>query len=146
MTNAEFVNALRDMASFFEARPELAPPYDIVVSEKVTAEFFGQVTPELRLDSKEGAAAFVRLIGGRIEKELDNQYLRLGADKGSFALLAVAQRNAVCEQVQVGVRVEPAHIIPAQEEQHIPERELPIYEWRCHSILAPEPTSDQEVR
>lgn len=136
MTNQEFVSGLRNVADFFETHPELKAPYEVTRGEKLTVGFFGEITDDLDIDSKEGAAAFVRIVGGRIKKDANDSHLILVADKGSFAVRAVASRDALCERVQTGTRIVPATeetFIPAQ-----PEREEPVYEWRCNSILAPE--------
>jgi hypothetical protein len=136
MKHAEFVQSLRNAADFFEARPELGVPS---CSEQ-NYNFCGDINGK-SLDSRAGLAEFIRLVGGRIDKDEDDYWYRLVSWQHGFSVRALAWRSAVCEQVKVGVKIEPAHVIPAQEETEVPEREVPVYEWRCPSLLAPEEES-----
>ena len=139
MEHTEFVKALRNAADFFEARPELGVPYE---ADHLSFGFYGAVDG-ISLDSTRGLAAFVRIVGGKIEKEEDDSFYKLNAHKQGFSVRAVAYRSAVCEKVKVGTKVEPEHVIPAQEETIVPEREFPVYEWRCPSIMAPSAASGE---
>ena len=130
MDHSEFVNGLREAADFFEARPELGVP-----SCSSSFTFYGDINGKT-IDSKEGLAEFVRIVGGHIDKTADDDFFRLRADRGSFSVRAVAYRNQVCERVQVGTKIEPGHVIPAQAETYVADREVPIYEYRCPSILS----------
>lgn len=130
MANPEFVQALRDAADFFEARPELNAP-----TNELKFLYYGAAIGDISIDSIEGLAGFTRAIGGRIDKTADSDYFRLRADRGTFSVSAIAYRDQVCERVQVGTKVEPGHVVPAQAEQYIAAREVPVYEYRCPSIL-----------
>ena len=132
MTHAEFVQGLRNAADFFETREEMGVP-----STSLDFCFAGQVNGK-RVDSKEGLAEFARIVGGHIEKNADETFYTLVADREGFRVRALAYRSQVCERIQVGTKIEPEHILPAQEQQIVPEREVPIYEYRCPTILAPE--------
>lgn len=134
MTHSDFVQALRDAADFFKARPELGTP----TTARLEYGFYGHFGPNLdtTVDSKDGLAKFAHIVGGELKKDADDRYYRLIADRGNFSVKAVAYRNDVCERVQVGTKIEPEHVIPAQEEQIVPEREVPVYEWHCPSLLA----------
>ena len=139
MTMQEFIQGLRNAADFFEAHPEIGMPGEPCFS------YYGDVN-EKSVDSREGLAEFARIVGGRIDKDASDHYLTLTAKKRGFTLRAVAIRSQVCQQVAVGTKIEPAHTIPAQAEMTVPEREVPVYEWRCPSILAGEgePVQDAE--
>ena len=143
MEHAAFVKALRDAADFFEARPELGVPYGD--PEFTFCGFIGGKS----IDSKEGLALFVKSVGGRVDKEGDDYLLTLRAKRQGFSVRALAYREKVCERVLVTTKTEPAHVLPAQpatEEVFVPRREVPVYEWRCPSILAGEgePVQDAE--
>lgn len=141
MTNAEFVAGLRELADFFEARPELAPPYGID-----NLNYYGYVDEDCQhtVDSKTGVAFFVKTVGGKITKSADSSFFRMSRKVGPFSIVAISNRESICERVKVGERIEPERIIPAQPEQHIPAKEeefipsskVDVYEWRCPSILA----------
>lgn len=135
MKHAEFVQNLRNAADFFEAHPELGVP-----TTALDFVFAGDVNGK-SCDTKEGLAEFVRLVGGRIEKKEDDTFYRLISQQNGFIVRAIAWRQNVCERVQIATKLEPAHVIPAQEETEVPEREVPVYEWRCPSLLAPEEES-----
>ena len=132
MTHTEFVQALRNAADFFEARPELGNPcfdwLDFCYSGKVN---------NITIDSREGLAEFARIVGGHIDKIEDDEFYRLIAKRNGFTVKALAYRAAVCEKIQIGSKIEPEHIIPARPEQLIPEQVVPVYGWRCPSLLAP---------
>jgi hypothetical protein len=131
MTSAEFVQGLRDAANFFETHSELGPPH-----EDLHFHFYSRVGP-FYADSKEGLAFFAKSVGGHLDKTGSNEnFFRMKSDRGTFSVSIVSTRNSVCERIKVGTKIEPAHVVPAQEETFVPEREVPIYEYRCPSILA----------
>lgn len=132
MTHAEFVQRLRNAADFFETREEMGVPS---ISPDLDFCFTGQVNGK-SVDSKEGLAEFARIVGGHIEKKVDNIFYTLVADREGFRVRALAYRSQVCERIQVGTKIEPEHILPAQEQQIVPERVVPIYEYRCPPLLA----------
>src|SRR5665213_2472267 len=121
---SEFVKGLRDAADFFESHLALGPPYEAIGAVKFN--YYGSVAG-VSIDSIGGLNAFATIVGGRIDKSSDDSYYRLTADRGSFVVTATATRSAVCERVMVGTKIEPAHVIPAQEEQTVPERQVEIY-------------------
>lgn len=131
MTHAEFVQSLHDLANWFEARPELGLPSTPEISFHYAGEVAG-----INVDSREGVAAFARIAGGKLIKDGDDSFFRLVAQVGPHRVTALAYREAVCERIQVGTKIEPAHTLPAQEETFVPEREVPMYEYHCPSILA----------
>ena len=133
MTHAEFVQGLRNAADFFETREEMGVPFS-----PLDFCFAGEVNGK-SVDSKEGLAEFARIVGGHIEKKVDNIFYTLVAEREGFRVRALAYRGLVCERIQVGTKIEPEHIlptVPAQEQQIVPEHEVPIYEYRCPPLLA----------
>ena len=139
---SEFVQGLRDAADFFESHLALGIPYEGL--GPVTYHYYGTVAG-VSVDSINGLHTFVSLIGGHIDKSSDKYYYRLTSDQKSFKVVATAARNAVCERVVVGTKVEPAHIIPAQPETHVPERVVEIYEYHCPTLTKPLPKPEIET-
>ena len=131
---SEFVQSLRDAADFFESHLALGVPYEAM--GELIFHYYDAVGG-VSVDSIAGLNLFATIIGGRIDKNADENYYRLTADRGSFKLQATAIRNNVCERVVVGTKVEPAHVIPAQPETQVPERVVEIYEYHCPTLTRP---------
>lgn len=121
--NIEVIKAYREAADWLEAHPELPTMYvgnmgvfhmgDQKVTAPIVAKAMGHVVKDFHDSS-------IHL----------NKYF--GPDKlGNIA--AVLDRDQVCERVQTGTKTIPAteeRIIPAE-----PEKEVPVYEWKCGSIF-----------
>jgi hypothetical protein len=119
MTNEELVKGLREVADFYEARPELELPSD------VRLQVFGAY-------AKEALQKVLRQVGG-CEKDYSGGLLYVRKSFGKVQLEFIASRDRVCERVAVGTKIEPAtkeYVIAAQ-----PEREVEVVEWRCGPIL-----------
>ena len=154
MTHAKFVQGLRNAADFFEARPELGLPYEGFCYPEIQFGYYSafggrEDTPEFQ--SPDGALYFAKHVGGRLDKEGSDDSFELIAKREGFWVRGYFQRDAVCARVQVGVKLEPEHVlpaVPAQEEKIIPAREVPIYEWRCPALTAhknaPKPEAELE--
>lgn len=123
MTNQEYAAALRQVADWFEAHPEVPAP----LSEHRTGNSL-LVLPE----GKEGMAAFARAIG-TVEKEVTDYCYILRGQVAGLAIRAVEMRDAVCERVVLGKET-VTEKVPVQFEERTVERE--IVEWRCSSLLA----------
>ena len=119
------VQRLRAAADYFEAHPELAKPAD----RPLEFSYYGWLNGYL-VDSPEGLAEFVRLVGGKIEKSGNDHHVVLTSYREGFALRAVATRESVCDRVQVGARYTPAQVIPDLDGLRVPPHTEPIYEWR----------------
>ena len=143
MKHAEFVKGLRNAADFFEAHPELGLPYEGYCYSSLQFGYFGAfggIDDGPEFQSPDGALFFAKHVGGRVDKDGTDNDFTLTAKRDGFVVKGYFQRDAVCARVQVGTKNEPEHIIPAQpatEEKIVPAREVPIYEWRCPSLLAP---------
>lgn len=126
--NTKQIVALREAADWLEKHPELPEIYmgNIGVFHRDVA-------------NQRSEAAMVARAMGHVDKFWGDNSIHLLKRFGKEATIAyLADRDQVCERVQVGTRVEPAYTIPAREEQHEPEHEVPLYEWRCDPILADE--------
>lgn len=122
--NADVIRGLRELADFLESWPECP----------------GVSSPNVNIwlpteeDAKPVMAAFAKH-AGHVEKHFleTTAYLRKKF-AGNVWLDINANRNAVCERVQVGTR-----IVPAQPERVLPateDKEEPVFEWQCGSFLA----------
>ena len=63
----------------------------------------------------------------------------LSRSVGPILLELHGDREQVCERVVVGTKIEPEHSVPAAPEQVVPARTIELVEWRCGSLLSPEP-------
>ena len=83
MTNAEFVDSLRQIADFYEAHPEVPPPFS---------------APYLCFyPTKEQLPMIIRAFGS-CKKEVSEERFRLNREFGSLTITASWDRNAVCTQ------------------------------------------------
>jgi hypothetical protein len=139
MDMRKVIDSLRAAAAFLEAHPEMqVPSISADYAGVLKLCWTGDVTEGKSVDTVAGQAAFAKIVGGKMEKLVDSNYFRLRAVRDDLVLETLGYRKTICEEVQVGVKVEPEHIVPAVPEQIVPEREVPIYEWRCPSLLAQE--------
>lgn len=121
----EFVEGLRDLASLFDTHEELQLP-----TWKQDINVF------LHGDVKQLMAAAAKALGC-VDKSYGDELFELQRGFGALLQLRIiANRDEVCERVVIATKVEPAHIIPAQEEKFVPEREVEIVEWRCTPLLS----------
>lgn len=114
----EYADALRQIADFYEAHPELKLPYDRDMNNYSS-------------DSKEEAAAILRALG-KVNKEFNEYHLILWKQFGPLRLRFVFTREGICERKVVGVETIPARFVEAHTE---PARTKEIVEWKCGSIL-----------
>ena len=129
MTHSEWIQGLRDLADFMETHPEIGTP------SCTTMVHCWPDAPNI----KERMAEIARIPGGWI-KDVDQSEnyasYRLERKFGSMLLSVTAWRDEVCERVQVGTKIQearPQTVLPAT-----PEKEVPVYEWHCSPLLAPE--------
>jgi len=120
MENHEFINALRELADFYEARPDMELPISLEIS--------------LYPSGKQGMAKVARQMG-KCEKVADGMFFRVKRFFGPIQLVAIEYRSMVCEKVTVGKKIVPETVIPAREAQVIPEHEEEVVEWRCPELL-----------
>src|SRR5207249_1104216 len=111
MTNREkYIQGLRDIADFFESRPDLPIPdcgEDFHIWEKslTTARERG-----LQMSPCE-------------KKYIGDSYFELLRQFGPHTVRCVWDRDDVCERVQVGTKHVPEYVVKAHDE--------PVYEWNC---------------
>jgi hypothetical protein len=104
--HAEFVSSLRELADWYEARPDLKVPNHTSIGTFV----FGQ--DEFREMTK---------IAGNVTKSHKYGFLEIGKTFGSIHWYLNIEQELVCERVEVGVKSYPA----------VPARTVPVYEWKC---------------
>ena len=115
MTNQEYANGLRMLADWYEGHPEAPQPYE---SHLLT----------FNTGSREGVQRVLQAFGGSWDKEAASGLMYFRSTFGPFKLKMYIGQEAVCTRRLVGVKTLPAR--PAE-----PEREVPVYEWDCRSIL-----------
>jgi hypothetical protein len=124
----EFISGLRELAAMYESHPELAVP-----DGKTFNLFCFAHSDRERAEAKERVREVARAFGSAA-KSYDDGYFNLKKQfSGGIVLEITTNRDAVCERVVVGTKIEPAREIPAQS---IPEHEVEVVEWRCASILS----------
>lgn len=140
MDRTQMIQAIRDIADFLEARPELMIPSGIDLGPY-------RDMPEVSFQP-EGAAemrAFARHAHVPLTKDISEDFYRLKFVQPTFEGKAFEWREKVCARVLVGTETVPEHVIPAQPEQIIPAQPervepaqiVPKYEYRCPKLLDP---------
>lgn len=118
MTSQQYVKALREIADFYEAHPDV--PFR---AERIV----------IAVDAKE-LVVLPRYIGS-CKKVVDNDFFNLRKDFGGLEIEFYSRRENVCERIVIGKKVVPETIIPARPEEVIPEHEEEEFEWRCPESL-----------
>jgi acyl carrier protein phosphodiesterase len=116
----EYANALRAIADFVEANPELHVP-------NTTLSCYS-------MDEREDAARVLAALRP-CNKRYTSDLFKIEREFGPITLEYVFFRHKVCTKRVVGTKVIPAKSIPAQE---IPERIEEIVEWDCSEPLLPQ--------
>ena len=118
MTNQEYANGLRMLADWYEGHPEAPQPHEphILTFNEVYLENVRKV---------------LRAFGGSWDKEASGGLMYFHSTFGPFKLKMYTGQETVCTCRLVGTK-----IIPAQPAE--PEREVPVYEWDCGSVLGEE--------
>ena len=130
--NASQIATLRQAADWLDEHPELP---------RVYLGCIGVFPPGK--DQKAEVALVAKAMGHAKKNYLDSSIhltKNFGDGTKNFGdgtISYVADRDKVCERVQVGTRIEPSHTIPARDEQFIPEHEVAVFEWKCSPVLEP---------
>lgn len=118
------IAGLREIADFYESRPNLPAAYGVNLSLVAT--------------SKAELASLVRAAGSLKKVEAyspDN--MKLSRMFGPIGFHILANKNDTCERVKVGEEIVPAKPARTVELPAEPEKVVERYEWRCpDSILA----------
>lgn len=127
-SNHEIVQALRDIADWYEAHPEIdAPPHELLVVKWAS-------------DGPSALKTTARALGTFEKEDLDSM-MGLNRTFGPVKLRFVFYRERVCQKRVVGTRKVKV-LQPAPEAPDVPmvevEREEEVVEWDCPPLLAPE--------
>lgn len=122
MTHAEYANALRAVADFYEGHEEIPLPGTSMQNSSCD------------LDNKHTYALVAKALGS-FEKNYSDQFITISKNIGGINLQFTAYRHVVCERVVVGTKTVPAQVIP---ERFVEEHDEEIVEWKCGSILSTE--------
>jgi hypothetical protein len=129
---------LRAIAAWLESHPD-------AVANNVTLDpYTGSAVRDYGVTDAADLADRARRIGGRWTKQADDYglfKLRQEIVPGVFYEL-VANREDVCERVQVGEEAVTEPDPVAVEALPKVERMVPVYEWRCEPILAHSASSE----
>lgn len=117
MSASEYATALREIADWYEAHPDVPAPSPAPINL-----FFGD---------KDELVAVARAVGERLTKSGSGDWYWLRKEFPSgWALEFNVRREQVCTRRVVGTEPVPEQIIPAHTKE--------IVEWDCHSLLAQE--------
>jgi hypothetical protein len=125
----KMVAGLRELADFFEERPELCE----VGTVSATTFYVFTYSPEQFAEA-------VRLLG-KGAKSAHGDWFNVTRQFGIIDLQVTAQRDNLCERVQTGTKVvkarDPQLVREALEDIPEVETEEPVFEWSCpESVLA----------
>jgi hypothetical protein len=126
--NEKLIQGLRDMADWLEAHP--GTPH---VSSNGSFYIF------LRgANAKEQLAKFAR-DAAPVEKSSSGDYFNIDRQfGGKINLQATSKHDLICERI-VTKKIVPERVLPAREEETIPEHEEEVISWSCpESLLAPD--------
>lgn len=136
-THAEFVAGLRELADFYESRPDMPLPYTGTTAP-LNIWTFGNLGGDER-DPKAALGQIARFMG-RAEKVTDDRFFFVSRSFGPIRLEAGAYREEVCERVVVGTETDEIEDYDPDALALVPkvtkriERE--VVEWKCpESIL-----------
>ena len=127
MTTAEYADALRRIAAYYEAHPE-------VPSGEIPSVYAGH--------GETGKIAMVAVARSwpRAKKEYTRSGLfYLTIDLGGKAMLQFyTGRESVCRKEVLGTRVIPGKHVEAVEEHDEPDSEEEVIQWVCEPLLQEE--------
>jgi len=116
----EFVSSLRELADFYEARPELQVPHEVCVN--------------LWYQTPEEAQIVARLLGKVRKEVLGDSFFLLRRQFGPLKVEAIWNRDQVCERVVVGQETVEERVPATFTTQKVTRDKV---EWRCPKITAP---------
>jgi len=131
---AAMIRGLREMATFLEMNPTLPAPRQIYCN-------LSGVSKEMLATIAECAEY--------CEKKIDSQWYNLDVRFSENVLIEYYNsREEVCERVQTGtIKVEAKEAFTETiEHEAVEAHEVPVYEYKCPSLLAPaEQESESEA-
>lgn len=123
MTEREkYTASLRQLATFYEAHPEIPFGSDTITNYAV--------------NSDEDARNLAKALG-TFKKEYSEDMFTMSKSFGGLAVRFVFYRKAICKAKVVGVKTIEAEFVPAVEAYTRPARTVDIIEWDCGSLLDP---------
>lgn len=119
MDNEKIAAALEGLAEWYRTAPEWAPKICLEISA-------------WHINRSQLADLIDTLPDSWMDKpDPDVSFLKLNKKFNGVTVTFELFRNNVCEKVQVGTRMKPAVYV---ESYHAPEKEEPVYEYRCPEI------------
>jgi hypothetical protein len=131
----EFIQGMRDLASWFEDNPEIPiPSYRQVVIENWV---WGGENDE---DGESAKQELLRLMGageGPWVKDYTGSYLEVRREFGPCRYVLTVNREEVCTKRVVGTKTVKRRDPALVEQVPIIDVEEDVVEWDCHPLLAP---------
>jgi hypothetical protein len=121
-THAEFVQGLRELADFYSAHPEVKLPLSC-------SYYICDAT-------KEETLAAARAFGDARKTYTNVHFILRKTFPSGVEIWLMTDRKTVCTAKEIGEKFVPAYTIPAQ---HFPASTVPVLEWECLPLLAPDP-------
>lgn len=129
-------DTLRVIADLFDAHPDLPPGYVSAHTSGSTSVTWGVSYGIDADDQKAAAAAIIKTIGGKWDKDFDwgeNDRADFMQVRDGIELRIVVERSAVCDRIVTGTETVTLPAVEAKPER-VEERE--VVEWRCEPLLA----------
>lgn len=139
-TYDEFCDRLRTAADFVQAHPELPRPHitafdgSSVIDLNWYLHLNGRSLDEA--GQKAAAAAIVRAVGGKWDKDEDGEEFSFRQKRDGFDYHVMVKRSAVCERIVVGTEDVQIPATPARPELPARTEVREVVEWRCEPLLA----------
>lgn len=139
MSNRSAADTHRAVADFIEAHPGIPTPYTSVYDhqpERADLRWYLHINDKGdEAFQRDAAKAIVRAVGGKWDKEFNDDEARFTQVRDGLYMLVVVRREAVCERRVVGTETVTLPATPA--EPALPERtvEREVVEWDCSPVL-----------
>jgi hypothetical protein len=120
MTHKEYADSLRLIADWFEQHEEipLQSTYD-------TFSYYA-------LDTRDEMAMLAKALGGKVEKEFEDDWFRLKRQFGKITFIATANRAQVCRKVIVGKKTVVQSVPESYRDESV---EVDDVRWECDEPL-----------
>lgn len=124
LTTSEYVQMLTRLANLYLEHPEAELPYEGC-----------HTGMSIYCHDKETFSATVAAFGGGAKDSDDAGLIYLPNAFKKLHLRIYGFKSGICERIEDGTKVIPEQVIPAREEEIIPEHEEPVYKWNCKPFL-----------
>lgn len=128
------IAAIREVLDWLEAHPEVPMPIDF--NGSTYARDYGGFTWHVSGDQKEMLATIARALPGPVEKDASsNGQFYLAGRVAGIRMLAIADRDQVCERIVVNTRYVTEQVPDPSAPLVTVTKAVDDVEWRCTPIL-----------